>query len=616
MEILCESLLNRMLVAEHRPSLDAIEAHPFLRGETPRVMPLTALSIQPLFKKSELYYPTPALMPMQTCTPASNILSTVHESSGCGEKENTAFIQPQMTSGAACTIGAQEAERAKHHGDVAFMVGGAPFSALSLNKDNMAALQPPASMNILPAPPVGQDSMLNVPPQTSILVSRTTAGSATATLCQPGFASSLNVLQPSTSNANSQFARLHAPAATSACQAPLPTASTASAAVSNLTVAPFVLAQTSTLTQHLNSAPAHALPSVSFPAHPLLNITSNGSGQLPCTAPLSSSSAFAAGVSAPNPIHHIHHHHSQPPISARPASSALISAGPCSAFSVPLPVHTSTMVASTMPTTSSANETDADVMPMDCATATAANSCDAMLPALDEEESGSLRGLHHDLERSIARHQISSLDSAAAGACMAPVMSNQHLDVWVSKWVDYSEKYGLGYLLSNSACGVYFNDSSRIILSPDSVHFEYQDRRLAPGQVPSVQRHTLQDFPAELHKKATLLKHFRKYLLQHSAKPAPVTASSSASQAVYVKRWLRTKHAILFRLSNRTVQVNFMDHTEVILASIQNLVTFTDKTGVRTSYALNAVLDQCPSPELYRRIKYTKEILAHMLSRK
>lgn len=134
------------------------------------------------------------------------------------------------------------------------------------------------------------------------------------------------------------------------------------------------------------------------------------------------------------------------------------------------------------------------------------------------------------------------------------------------------------------------------------------------------------------------------------------------TETVYVKRWLRTKHAILFRLSNRTVQVsapasmhidvstlilpfprilllrydlrslnfslpahaslisaptlqvNFMDHTEIILASAQNLATFTDKAGVRTSYALDSMLEQCPSPELYRRIKYTKEILAHMLN--
>jgi serine/threonine protein kinase len=35
--------------------------------------------------------------------------------------------------------------------------------------------------------------------------------------------------------------------------------------------------------------------------------------------------------------------------------------------------------------------------------------------------------------------------------------------VWVTKWVDYSSKYGLGYSLSNGDLGVYFNDSSKIL---------------------------------------------------------------------------------------------------------------------------------------------------------
>ncbi len=59
-----------------------------------------------------------------------------------------------------------------------------------------------------------------------------------------------------------------------------------------------------------------------------------------------------------------------------------------------------------------------------------------------------------------------------------------------------------------------------------------------------------------------------------------------------------------------------MDHTELIIAAGQDLATFTDKAGQRTSYALTAVLGHCPSPELYRRLKYTKEILSHLLARK
>eukprot|EP00961_Rhodomonas_salina_P057141 768260-Rhodomonas_salina.1 len=33
--------------------------------------------------------------------------------------------------------------------------------------------------------------------------------------------------------------------------------------------------------------------------------------------------------------------------------------------------------------------------------------------------------------------------------------------VWVSKWVDYSKKYGLGYRLSNGNYGVFFNDATK-----------------------------------------------------------------------------------------------------------------------------------------------------------
>ena len=52
-------------------------------------------------------------------------------------------------------------------------------------------------------------------------------------------------------------------------------------------------------------------------------------------------------------------------------------------------------------------------------------------------------------------------------------------DTWVKKWVDYSSKYGLGYLLSNGFSGVFFNDSSKIILNPNTQQFFYIERRVS-----------------------------------------------------------------------------------------------------------------------------------------
>ena len=36
--------------------------------------------------------------------------------------------------------------------------------------------------------------------------------------------------------------------------------------------------------------------------------------------------------------------------------------------------------------------------------------------------------------------------------------------VYVKKWVDYSSKYGLGYLLSDGTTGIYFNDATKMVL--------------------------------------------------------------------------------------------------------------------------------------------------------
>ena len=48
----------------------------------------------------------------------------------------------------------------------------------------------------------------------------------------------------------------------------------------------------------------------------------------------------------------------------------------------------------------------------------------------------------------------------------------------------------------------------------------------------------------------------------------------------FLKKWVRTRHAILFRLSNRTVQVLFFDRSEVLLSSEARMVTYVNKQGM------------------------------------
>jgi polo-like kinase 1 len=185
-------------------------------------------------------------------------------------------------------------------------------------------------------------------------------------------------------------------------------------------------------------------------------------------------------------------------------------------------------------------------------------------------------------------------------------------DIYVKKWVDYSSKYGMGYLLSNGSTGVFFNDSTKVILDSKAVKFDYILRQPHDKQE-IVSSYTLTDFPKDLQKKVTLLQHFRSYLEgENKANATETEETVQNDNNIYVKKWMKTKHAVMFRLSNKVVQVNFTDKTEIILSSEKKLVTYVNKKGERSQHPLATALES-NNPEMAKRLKYTKEILTHML---
>lgn len=46
----------------------------------------------------------------------------------------------------------------------------------------------------------------------------------------------------------------------------------------------------------------------------------------------------------------------------------------------------------------------------------------------------------------------------------------------IVQWVDYTSKYGMGYLYSDGSCGVYFNDATKMILLPNHLDLYFIDR--------------------------------------------------------------------------------------------------------------------------------------------
>lgn len=64
---------------------------------------------------------------------------------------------------------------------------------------------------------------------------------------------------------------------------------------------------------------------------------------------------------------------------------------------------------------------------------------------------------------------------------------------YIKKWVDYSNKYGVGYTLTNDACGAYFNDNSKLVVSSDNFCLHYFDK--GPDRVEVKESYTMKNYP-------------------------------------------------------------------------------------------------------------------------
>jgi polo-like kinase 1 len=152
--------------------------------------------------------------------------------------------------------------------------------------------------------------------------------------------------------------------------------------------------------------------------------------------------------------------------------------------------------------------------------------------------------LHH-LVNSKPSERAQLMEDDAEDPAASPIF-------WISKWVDYTDKYGLGYQLCDNSVGVLFNDITKIVLLADETNMHYIER---DG---TERYHKFDACPQELYKKLTLLKYFRNYMNEHLLKTGDKPKPRDGDDLVrlpHLNNWFRTRNAIVFQLTNGTVQV-------------------------------------------------------------
>ncbi|GLB45196.1 putative kinase-like [Lyophyllum shimeji] len=195
--------------------------------------------------------------------------------------------------------------------------------------------------------------------------------------------------------------------------------------------------------------------------------------------------------------------------------------------------------------------------------------------------------------------------------------------VFIVSWVDYCNKYGMGYALTDGTVGVHFNDSTSLVLSPDKEHFDYISSR-RQGAVYVRKSHTVDNYPEDLKSKVYLLKHFERYIMDRLFGEYDYTYEDVDRKRgmEWVQKYLRMKHVIVFKLSHDVLQFNFFDHSKLILSSHGLLVTHIDKEYRMTRWRLSDIMALAiqPHPDvepealkfnqrLVDKLKYCKEVL-------
>lgn len=89
---------------------------------------------------------------------------------------------------------------------------------------------------------------------------------------------------------------------------------------------------------------------------------------------------------------------------------------------------------------------------------------------------------------------------------------------WVTQWLDFSFKYGMGFTMSNGVSGVFFNDNTKILSSGDNQTIKYVYRSLAKGTdgQTSIAKdvvviYDIENHPADVQKKISLYQNFCKF---------------------------------------------------------------------------------------------------------
>ncbi|CAG5896726.1 unnamed protein product [Menidia menidia] len=191
-----------------------------------------------------------------------------------------------------------------------------------------------------------------------------------------------------------------------------------------------------------------------------------------------------------------------------------------------------------------------------------------------------------------------------------PCLSRPQSFLWVTKWVDYSNKYGFGYQLSNQSIGVLFNEGTHLSLCDQRKTVHYCLTNNEHFAFPT------NALPVQLRSQKRIVDHMANYMEQNLMEGGDLQCDEALSgPPPLLLQWVKTDHALVMLFNNGTLQVNFYtDHTKIILCKSSDdsyLLTYISRERVSYTYLLSMLNEMGCTSELRHRLRYVVQLLQH-----
>jgi len=189
------------------------------------------------------------------------------------------------------------------------------------------------------------------------------------------------------------------------------------------------------------------------------------------------------------------------------------------------------------------------------------------------------------------------------------IISKDINDVIISKFIDLSDKCGVGYILSNGDVGVHFNDGTKMIRIKCTLNFIYLDNQGKITLINTKKKVDNKDYEIKIN--ALLL--FNKTFIKNSKFRKSFDVDPKLHKKnidLYVKKWVKSQFAYFFLLSNDKVQVIFDDKSQVIFDFQSKKTIYINKSKQITMQNINTT--DFGNEEMNKRVKYAKKILGKL----